>query len=309
MQSSRSSHLVASWLRRGLLAAVVCTAAGAIAAPMQLPPINDPPTSEHHTGKVVMLQLVTPDIEASKRFYGGLFNWTFRDIAGGKTPYVQALLDGSPVAGLKQKDLQKNANRTPAWLGFFSVPDADAAAKTAAQHGGKVLFEPHLLPDRGRQAVLADPQGAVFGVLASSSGDTPDELAAPGEWIWSSLITSDVDASGGFYQSLFNYEVFEMDDDNDGNTDHILFSSENYARASANPLPANKPDVRPHWIHFVRVEDAQAASKKAVELGGRVVVEPRPDRHGGRIAVITDPQGVHVGLMEWSETETKEVTP
>jgi uncharacterized protein len=309
MQLPRSSQFVASWLRRGVLAAMVCSAASAVAAPPSLPPLNDPPTSEHHTGKVVMLQLATPDIEASKRFYGGLFHWTFRDFGGGKTPYVQASLNGSPVAGLRQKDLQKNANRTPAWLGYFSVPDADVAAKSATEHGAKILFEPHLLPDRGRQAVLADPQGAVFGVLASSSGDAADELADPGEWIWSSLITSDVDASGGFYQTLFNYEVFEMDDDNDGNADHVLFSSENYARASANPLPANKPDVRSHWIHFVRVEDAQAATRKAVELGGRIVVEPRPDRHGGKIAVITDPQGVHVGLMEWSDTESKEVKP
>ena len=308
MQSSRSSHFVASWLRRGFLVAVICTAASAVAAPPPLPPLNDPPSNEHHTGKVVLLQLVTPDLEASKRLYGGLFHWTFRESGGGKTPYVQAMLDGRPVAGLRQKNLEKNANRVPAWLGYFSVPDVDAATKTATAHGAKVLSEPRALPDRGRQAVLADPQGAVFAVLTSSSGDVADELAAPGEWIWSSLITSDVDASGGFYQTLFNYEVFEMDDDNDGNADHVLFASENYARASANPLPANKPDVRPHWIHFVRVEDAQAASRKAVELGGRIVVEPRPDRHGGRIAVITDPQGAHVGLMEWSNAETKEVT-
>lgn len=307
MQSFHLSHFVAP-MRRGFFAAAVFAAASAIAAPPSLPPLNDPPSSEHHIGKVVMLQLVTPDIEASKRFYGGLFHWTFRDVGSGKTPYVQALLDGDPVAGLKQKDLQKNANRAPAWLGYFSVPDVDAATKTATEHGAKVLFEPHTLPDRGRQAVLADPQGGVFAVLASSSGDPADELASPGEWIWSSLITSDIDAGAGFYQTLFNYEVFEMDDDNDGNADHVLFASENYARASANPLPANKPDVRPHWIHFVRVEDAQAASRKAVELGGRIVVEPRPDRHGGRIAVITDPQGAHVGLMEWSNTETKEVT-
>jgi len=37
-------------------------------------------------------------------------------------------------------------------------------------------------------------------------------------------------------------------------------------------------------------------------LGGRVLVEPRIDRHGGRIAVVADPSGAPVGLMEWSDT-------
>ena len=50
----------------------------------------------------------------------------------------------------------------------------------------------------------------MFAVLASTSGDPPDVLAAPGEWIWSSLITSDADADAAFYQALFDYEVFDL---------------------------------------------------------------------------------------------------
>jgi hypothetical protein len=84
-------------------------------------------------------------------------------------------------------------HRQPAWLTYLAVRDVDAAKQRALQHGAKILFEPHTFPDRGREAVFADPQGAVFAVLASSSGDPPDLLADPGDWIWSALITTDSD--------------------------------------------------------------------------------------------------------------------
>jgi predicted enzyme related to lactoylglutathione lyase len=174
------------------------------------------------------------------------------------------------------------------------------------QHGAKVLFAPHSFPDRGREAVLADPQGAVFAVLASSSGDPPDVLAEPGEWIWSSLITSDPDAGAAFYQTLFDYEVFDLPADE--GAQHLLLATDNYARASANSLPAGKASVHPHWLNYVRVEDADKMAAKAVALGGRILVEPRVDRHGGKVAVIADPAGAVFGLLEWPETESKEVT-
>ena len=47
----------------------------------------------------------------------------------------------------------------------------------------------------------------MFAVLASSSGDPPDRLADPGEWIWSALITTDPDTDAMFYKTLFGYDT------------------------------------------------------------------------------------------------------
>ncbi len=297
----RAHRKIKSMVPTLLTTSLVLACSSAFAAPSHLPSISEPATHEHHPGKIVFVELVTPDLDASKRFYGGLFNWTFRDVQAGKLDYAEAMLDGRPVAGLVHKDLPPGDQRKPAWLNFISVNDVDKAKSAAVSHGAKVLFDTHALPDRGREAVLADPQGAVFAVVASSSGDPPDELADPGEWIWSSLITSNVDAGAAFYQTLFNYEVYPVDDDGDGNSDHAVFASENYARASANSLPEKRPDARPHWISFVRVTDVDQAAAKVTSLGGRVVVEPRPDRQGGKLAVVTDPQGAYFGLMDWNE--------
>jgi predicted enzyme related to lactoylglutathione lyase len=306
-KSNLNNSLSGHFLRQAVLTAFfgfLC-ATPIMAAPLQLPAIVEPASQEHHTGKLIFVELVTPDLPAAKQFYAGLFGWTYRDTQAGGTEYAEAFLDGRPVAGLIHKDLPAGKHRQPAWLSFFSVSDVDAARNIALQNGAKVLFEPHNVPDRGKEAVFSDPQGAVFVVLASSSGDPPDVLAAPGEWIWSSLITSDPDTDAAFYQKLFNYEVFELPA-NPG-AQHLLLASDNYARASANTLPTNSPKAHPHWLNYVRVEDAVKMSAKVVALGGRVLVEPRVDRHGGKIAVVADPLGAPFGLLEWPDTESKEV--
>jgi predicted enzyme related to lactoylglutathione lyase len=281
------------------LACMLCATALA-ALPLNLPPINEPASPEHHQGKVIWADLVTPNLVAAEIFYGGLFGWTFQDIHTVDSDYAIAIVDGRPIAGLLQKAVPAD-RRTPTWLTFIAVLDVDAARRIAISQGAKNVYEPRTYPRRGRQAVLSDPQGAVFAMLASSSGDPPDYLAAPGEWIWSSVFARDPNQDAGFYKAVFGYDVFDLPSD-DG-AQHVVLSSDDYARAGVNTLP---PGHRlPHWLNFIRVVDAEASSAKAVSLGGRLLVEPYVDRDGGKIAVIADPMGAPIGLMEWTDTDSK----
>jgi predicted enzyme related to lactoylglutathione lyase len=87
--------------------------------------------------------------------------------------------------------------------------------------------------------------------------------------------------------------------------EHVILSSDDFARASVNAFPGDSPRRHSHWLNFVRVVDAAAVSAKVVALGGRVLVEPHVDRHGGNVAVVADPAGAVFGLMEWSDTDSK----
>jgi predicted enzyme related to lactoylglutathione lyase len=283
-----------------LLALTSCSVALA-ALPFDLPPISNPASTEHHPGKVIWADLVTPNLGAAESFYGGLFGWTFKAIPGGDTDYAVALLDGRPIAGMLQKTMPAGEKRRPAWLTFIAVRDVDSARGLAVAHGARIISEPKTYGGRGRQAVIADPEGAVFAVLASASGDPPDFLAAPGDWIWSTSFEHDPKRSAAFYSAVFGYDVFDLPSDDAA--EHVILSSDDYARAAIHTLPPNHR--QPHWINFIRVVDAVETSAKAVELGGRVVVEPYVDRHGGKIAVIVDPAGAAVAVMEWSDTDTK----
>jgi predicted enzyme related to lactoylglutathione lyase len=281
-----------------LLACLIPVSAGAAS----LPPVTSAPSQEHHAGKVVLVELITPDIAQAEKFYGGLFGWTFQDQQGFRFPYAEALDNGQPVAGLVQRPAPTDEHRQSAWLNFISAPDVDAAVKAATAAGARVLEPPHDLPARGREAVLADPQGAVFAVLASSSGDPADVLAPTGDWIWSSVAATDPVADADFYKTVFGYEVDPLEA-----AGHSLLATEGYARASVNGLPPNHPNAHPHWLNFVRVNAVGAAVAQAKLLGGRVLAGPWTDRHGGQMAVIADPAGAPVGLMEWAESDSKEV--
>ncbi len=300
--ATRLSSLL-RWAALALIV-VISVAGPAAAAPLQLPPIVVPASHEHHVGKVIFVELVTPDLAAAKRFYGGLFGWTFRDIEAGGTAYAEAMLGGHPVAGLFQRKHPTGAHRRSAWLTYFSVGDVDQAAETALRNGAKLLFGPASFPDRGREAVLADPEGAVFAVLASASGDPPDLLVDAGQWIWSSLITRDPAVDVAFYQKLFGYSVFALPPGAHG--PRFILASGGYARASVNPLPATRSDLSPHWLDYVRVPDAAATAAQVAALGGRILVAPRVEPDGGTIALVADPLGAVFGLLQWAPGTGKE---
>jgi predicted enzyme related to lactoylglutathione lyase len=293
-------------VRQSLCATLLCAAAAVVnAAPgpaVVLPPLTQPASGEHHVGKVIWADLVTPDLDAAKRFYGALFGWSFRDVPG-DSKYSLVLLDDEPLGGIFQKALPPGQSAQPAWLTFLGVRDVNAARAIALQHGGTVLVKPHDYPQRGRQAILSDPDGAVFAVLAANGGDPSDYLAEPGQWIWSSLLVKDPEQELAFYKSLFGYDVYNAAEE--GDPQHYILSADGYARVGLNALPADSMRRHPHWLNFVRVTDAADSARKVVELGGRVLVEPRVDRHGGQLAVLADPSGAIFGVMEWSDTDTK----
>ncbi len=293
---------------RALLAACTLLAASpALAAPAPLPPVAAPATQEHHQGKTIFLQLVTPDLATSEAFYTGLLGWQFQPVPNTRVPYAAALSNGQLVGGVAQRAIPAGQHLQSAWLGFFSVTDTDAAVTLAAAQGAKTLAAPHDVPGLGREAVLADPQGAVFGILASSSGDPPDILSPVGSWIWRSLLTSDPKSDAAFYTALLGFDATPFP--SEGAAQHLLLVSGNYARATANSLPGNHPDMHPHWLHYVRVANAAQSVATATTLGGRVLVPPHSDRHGGMIAIVADPEGAPLGLFEWAEdVESKDVT-
>jgi predicted enzyme related to lactoylglutathione lyase len=305
---NRANCSVGNVIRR-TASTMLVYAAGAAAiqaapgAAVVLPALTQPASGEHHVGKVIWADLVTPDLDGAKRFYGALFGWTFRDVPGDPN-YTLALLDGEPLAGLFQKALSAGKSQQPAWLTFLAVQDVDATAHAVLQHGGKVLSRSHDYPQRGRQAVLADPDGAVFAVLAAQGGDPSDYAAAAGERIWASLLVKDPKRESEFYKTLFGYDVYDLQADGESEGRHYILSGDNYARVGLNALPADSKRRHPHWLNFVRVTDAAEAAKKAVTLGGRVLVEPRMDRHGGQLAILADPSGAPFGVMEWSDSDT-----
>jgi predicted enzyme related to lactoylglutathione lyase len=118
-------------------------------------------------GALTWNELNTRDLEGSMAFYGAVFGWGFRNSAMDTLPYVVAKVDETPVCGI-QPMIEWPDDVSPHWMVYFSVHDCDRSAEHAKALGGQVLQPPTSLPI-GRYAVLADPQGGLFSVLASGT--------------------------------------------------------------------------------------------------------------------------------------------
>ena len=168
-----------------------------------------------------------------------------------------------------------------------------------------MVIEPRSYRQRGRQAVFADPEGAVFGGSRLQQR-RPARLPRGARRVDLERAShaKDPDKDAAFYQTLFGYDVFDVPSD-DG-LQHVILSSDDYARASVNALPSDSSRRSSSLAQLRPGRGCRSTRQpRSVSLGGRVLVEPHVDRHGGRVAVVADPTGAPFGLMEWSDTDSK----
>jgi len=259
-----------------------------------LPPLTTKKSNPRLPGKFVLADLVTDDVAGAKKFYGELFNWTFRDLGG----YVVVENEERPLAGIFHRPRPADRPQAkPRWFGYLSVSSVDRARRAALESGGRVIAEARDLPRRGEQAIFADPEGALFGVIKSATGDPPDFLAEPGDWIWIQLLSRNAQKAAEFYKKVGGYDILENSAEQRLN-DYIL-NSKGFARATIRTMPAGK--AQPSWLPYVRVTSVRESLARARQLGGKVLIEPKSEILQGRVAVIADPAGAAVGLLEWSD--------
>ena len=104
-------------------------------ATLEFPPLVVPASMEHHVGKVIWADLVTPDLAGARTFYGGLFGWTFREVEGGGRDFLVAYAGQQPVAGMVRRELPKDRSRQPAWIPFIAVRNVGEARQVAIAQG------------------------------------------------------------------------------------------------------------------------------------------------------------------------------
>jgi hypothetical protein len=119
-------------------------------------------------GAIAWNELNTRDLAAAKEFYGAVFGWQFQDQEMGAETYTMIVLGDRPVGGILDLTARQVPEEIPPhWQVYFGVEDTDAAIETAKGAGGAVMMEPIDIPF-GRFAILTDPQGASFAVIALS---------------------------------------------------------------------------------------------------------------------------------------------
>lgn len=116
-------------------------------------------------GTLCWNELMTTDLEASKAFYAAVFGWEAHTHGVGHGEYTEFHVGGRSIAGMMAKPPDMPAEVPPYWGVYFAVADTDAAMAKAIELGGTAITEAMDI-EPGRFAVLCDPTGAVFSVIA-----------------------------------------------------------------------------------------------------------------------------------------------
>ncbi|MFJ8668789.1 VOC family protein [Streptomyces sp. NPDC093600] len=249
------------------------------------------------SGAPCWLSLVTRDLRAAEHFYGAVLGWTFREASFGRA-FSVAEHDGVPVAGIGA--VAGELAVPVAWTAYFAVDDADEVVARVRERGGTIGVGPVSYPPRGRAALMADREGATFGIWEGGvlSDWSVGEGAAPA---WLELHTRNAFDAALFYGEVLGWGDGDMSCcDVSYEEDQVVLrrAGEPVARLNSGPVEegATKPHLRPRWLVHFKVRDLDAATALAVEHGGSVATDA--EWGGGRRATLRDPEGALFTLDE-----------
>jgi predicted enzyme related to lactoylglutathione lyase len=266
--------------------------------------VRDAPSAStdaaNDNGGFIWYELMTPDPNGAKAFYDAVIGWT----VGEGTPELNGYRmigrsDGGNAGGvLPLTEEMREHGARPIWLGYIAVPDVDRAVSSIEQAGGKALMPAFDIPNIGRIAMVADPQGAPFYVMratppepkAQSDAFSPTEQQRVG---WNELSTSDPAAARKFYTGQFGWDDGEFMDM--GEMGEYRFLAQDGTRIGA--LCGVMPGGHSKWRYYIRVPSIAKAKEAAEANGGTIQMGPHQVPTGDYIIIGIDPQGAEFALV------------
>ncbi|MEV4681092.1 VOC family protein [Streptomyces kurssanovii] len=252
------------------------------------------------TGSPNWIDLGTPDVDAAKTFYGGVFGWTFVSAGPDAGGYGMFRLDGRTVAAVMTVPPEQG---TPSWNVYFRTPDADAMVKAVEQRGGSVVVRPMDVLDQGRMAVCLDPAGAAFAGWEPGGNKGLDRVSELGSLAWLELFTPEPASALEYYGDVFGWEASEMPMP-DGSGTYTMVRPGGAAQDAtfAGVLPLNADPLEaaggPYWLPYFAVEDCDASVARAQELGAEIRLAPVGVEGVGTYAKLADPTGARFAVVQ-----------
>ncbi|WP_338673982.1 VOC family protein [Streptomyces sp. SCSIO 30461] len=246
-------------------------------------------------GAPCWVDAMLPDLEAGRRFYGGLFGWTFEDSGEEFGSYHEARLEGRSAAGMFP--VPSGQEPVAAWNLHFAAPDVASLADRVAAAGGKLVDGPTKVGDAGTQLLFTDPGGAVVGAWQEGARAGFAVQGEPGSFFWPEIYTRDKERVDPFYETVFGYAGQQVAEG--AEFDFKLWTLPGQQYPVAGRLQMNEyypPELPAHALVYFKVADTDAAVAKVRELGGTVTREPS-DSPFGRSAHVVDDQGARFALM------------
>jgi predicted enzyme related to lactoylglutathione lyase len=245
-------------------------------------------------GRFVWHELMTTDTDAAIDFYSHVVPWKTQDSG---MPSYTLWMSGKYRAGGLMALPEEEASTPPHWLIYVGTADVDATVADAERLGGKTLKAPADIPNVGRFAVLADPQGAAFAVFTPQPvpGDGMPPGGGVGDFTWHELATTDLDAAVSFYSELFGWSKGAAHDMGEMGVYQLISVD---GQDVGGIYKARDNSTPPNWLSYARVADATKAANAIKANGGRVLNGPMEVPGGSWIVQLLDPQGGAFAVVE-----------
>jgi len=124
-----------------------------------------------------------------------------------------------------------------------------------------------------------------------------DVYKTHGAFSWSELMTSDPAAAAAFYGELFGWVARDMGEAMGG---YRVVNVGDTGIGGIMGMPPGAPPMPPHWGCYVTVDNLDATLAKCTGLGGKTLMPPMDVPNVGRMAVIQDPQGATISVMQYA---------
>ncbi len=241
-----------------------------------------------YQGRFVWHELLCNDTTAATVFYTRVLSWTAQPFSPG-SPYMMFMAaGGKAVAGaMALADDARAMGTVPHWRGYIGAADVDAVVAQASRLGARILQPAQDLPAVGRVAMLADPEGARFGVYRPLTESAGDAAGNPG-FAWCELAARSRENALAFYQQLFGWEL-RTPMDMGGGFHYQTFGLGGEDFGGAYTIPADRP-MPPAWCPYASSSSADETAGKVVAAGGQLCHGPIDVPGGGRIVQFFDPQ-------------------
>jgi len=253
-----------------------------------------------NTGRFVWYELLTSDPKAAIAFYTEVVGWKTEPF-GGDISYMMFVGSQGVLGGVTTLPEQaKQMGAQPYWQANVEVANVDETVAQVKALGGKVYVTENV-PNVGRFAVIADPQGAVLAVFTPASEMKSHDITKQGEFSWHELYTTDHEAAFTFYSKIVGWE--RMGEFDMGAMGKYLLWGRNGTQLGGMmtmPKEMKTPDGRtvpPSWMYYVTMTDFDAGFERAKSKGAKVLNGPMEVPGGQRIVQLMDPQGAAFALV------------
>ncbi len=258
-----------------------------------------PVFDSYPAGTPCWIDLMSPDVDASKSFYSAVFGWDSHDEFDddGNRIYTQFKQGDHVVAGLGGQT--PGMEGMPAiWNTYIASDDVAATAAAVTGAGGTVMMPPMQVMDAGHMAIFADPTGAAFSVWQPEEHKGADLANEANTWSWNELLSRDIETAKAFYSEVFGWE-YEAMETGPGGIYHVIKGGANNGLGGLMTMPPGMPEQVPnHWMVYFTVSDINATLEAVKAAGGQVVQEPFEAPGVGHIAVAHDPAGGSFSLLQ-----------